>query len=245
MSEFVIKPRPDWRPRALWFTAALALLGLLFVGYGDALAPTLHQRLFGMRTGNAPLLSELGLCGEDLAMRKRLQALEQLASVDKQAAALLQQELVDAQENIYRLKEDLEFYQGIINTGDSNNGELDAHGIRIQPLVQTRGYRLELVLTRVTKGGKATEGTIDIALEGIQGTASRRLALREISLDKQAAYTFSFRNFQRFENNFILPEDFQPQRVFVYLSVEGREGAGSEKVFDWPLTTNREERNVE
>ena len=49
-------------------------------------------------------------------------------------------------------------------------------------------------------------------------------------------YSIRFRNFQRFENSFILPENFEPQRVFVTLSPDDPDAAGFEKIFDWPET---------
>lgn len=85
---------------------------------------------------------------------------------------------------------------------------------------------------------------IGVALEGIQDDATRRLDLREITLDKNLVYDFRFRSFQRFENSFILPENFEPQRVFVNLSIKDEKESRFEKIFDWPVVTGREGANV-
>ena len=88
------------------------------------------------------------------------------------------------------------------------------------------------------------EGEIEIVLEGILDSATKQLPLSAVSLDKNRDYNVRFRNFQRFENNFILPENFKPQRVFVTLSPDDPDQTGFEKIFDWPETDDGETADV-
>ena len=169
--------------------------------------------------------------------------MQQNTRLDTQAAALLQERLIDSQDEIFQLRKDLEFYQGIINASGEENSP-GVHGIRIKPLTHARGYRLELILLYIANTDKMVDGVIDVVLEGILDSAVKRLSLNEISLDKNQTYTIRFRNFQRFENNFILPENFEPQRVFVTLSIDDQDESGFEKVFDWPVTEGRETADV-
>lgn len=188
-------------------------------------------------------LSPDELLGENNELRERLLMLEQNNKVDKQAAALLQEKLIDSQEEIFQLRKDLEFYQGIINTTDEANSP-GVHGIRIKRLTHAHGYRLELIFLNIGNTDKIVEGTVDVVLEGIFDSSVKRLSLSDLSLDDDRAYNIKFRNFQRFENNFILPENFEPQRVFVTLYLQAQDEVGFEKVFDWPETNKREAADV-
>ena len=240
MNNFIIRPR---RSRRFW----LYLLGLsvllplpLLFGNQAKLAAGLDSWLPRIADGN---MSAGRLSGENAELREQLLVLEQNNQVDKQAAALLQQQLIDSQKENFRLRKDLEFYKGIINVQGGKDSPV-IQGMRIKPLTQARGYRLELILLHITNTEKVFEGLLDVVVEGRQERAVTRLPLDEISLDRNHDYSVRFRNFQRIENNFILPEDFQPQKILVTITMDDKEVSGLEKIFDWPLTENGETADV-
>lgn len=238
MRAFVIKPHRPWRGliTVMILGVLFALSALLFTDNSDWFG--IHKRL-----SSDWERERQDLHSENAELQEKVLMLEQTTRLDKQAAALLQEELINSQEEIYRLKKDLEFYQGIMDATGGESGP-NVHAIRIQPLTQERGYRLELILIHVAKKDKVIEGVIGIALEGVQDNATRHLDLSEITLDKDLVYDFKFRSFQRFENSFILPENFEPQRVFVNLSIKDKKESRFEKIFDWPVTSGRERADV-
>ena len=245
MDNFVITMRRSWRRRVVFLILFVLLLAVFI--YSDYF-PGVRSNHNGGWTFILPWTSTQGLSPEALLdenaeLRERLLILQQNTRLDTQAAALLQERLIDSQEEIFQLSKDLEFYQGIINASDEENSP-GVHGIRIKPLTHARGYRLELILLYIANTDKMVDGVIDVVLEGILDSAVKRLSLNEISLDENQTYTIRFRNFQRFENNFILPENFEPQRVFVTLSIDDQDESGFEKVFDWPVTDGRETADV-
>ena len=245
MDNFVITMRRSWRRRVVFLILFVLLLAVFI--YSDYF-PGVRSNHNGGWTFILPWTSTQGLSPEELLdenaeLRERLLILQQNTRLDTQAAALLQERLIDSQEEIFQLSKDLEFYQGIINASDEENSP-GVHGIRIKPLTHARGYRLELILLYIANTDKMVDGVIDVVLEGILDSAVKRLSLNEISLDENQTYTIRFRNFQRFENNFILPENFEPQRVFVSLSIDDQDESGFEKVFDWPVTDGRETADV-
>ena len=245
MDNFVITMRRSWRRRVVFLILFVLLLAVFI--YSDYF-PGVRSNHNGGWTFILPWTSTQGLSPEELLdenaeLRERLLILQQNTRLDTQAAALLQERLIDSQEEIFQLSKDLEFYQGIINASDEENSP-GVHGIRIKPLTHARGYRLELILLYIANTDKMVDGVIDVVLEGILDSAVKRLSLNEISLDENQTYTIRFRNFQRFENNFILPENFEPQRVFVTLSIDDQDESGFEKVFDWPATDGRETADV-
>ncbi len=238
MDYFVIKPR---RSRRLVYLGLFILLVILLLAI-----PGIYQwqnGTWGVRYPWNQGLSPAELLGENTALREKLLILEQSNQIDRQATAAMQEQLVDSQEEIYQLRKDLEFYQGIITATDETNSP-GVHGIRIKPLTHPNGYRLELILLNIANTGKMVEGEVEVVLEGILDGAIRRLSLNAISLDENRDYSIRFRNFQRFENNFILPENFAPQRVFVTLSPDDPDKIGFEKIFDWPETDDGETADV-
>ena len=239
MRNFVIKPR--WRRRRFVYLALFILLVVMVLT-----SPVTYQRqdgTWGVRYPWSRGLSPEELLGENTALRKELLVLEHNNRIDEQAAALLQEQLVNSQEENFQLRKDLEFYQGIIAATDETNSP-GVHGIRVRPLTHPNGYRLELILLNIANTGKMVEGELEVVLEGILGSAIKQLSLRAVSLDKNRDYSIRFRNFQRFENNFILPENFEPQRVFVTLSPDDPDETGFEKIFDWPETDDGETADV-
>ena len=239
MDYFVIKPRRT-RRRLVYLALFLLLVILLLT------MPGIYQwqdGTWGVRFPWSQGISPAEVLGENTALREQLLILEQNNRIDRQAAAKMQEQLVDSQEEIFQLRKDLEFYQGIITATDETNSP-GVHGIRIKPLTHPNGYRLELILVNIANTGKMIEGEVEIALEGIQDGALGRLSLSAVSLDKNRDYSIRFRNFQRFENNFILPENFEPQRVFVTLSPDDPDETGFEKIFDWPETDDGETADV-
>ena len=245
MDNFVIKARRPWFRRVI-YPALFVVLAVLIAGSADFF--DVHRNPDGSWGFSLPWnagldLSRVELLGENTELRERVLIFEQNTRLDKQAAALLQEKLIVSQEEIFQLRKDLEFYQGIINASGEENSP-GVHGIRIKPLTHAHGYRMELIFLYISNTDKLVEGVIDVVLEGILDNVVKRLSLNEISLDENQVYTVRFRNFQRFENNFILPANFEPQRVFVTLSINDRNESGFEKVFDWPVTDGRETADV-
>ena len=190
-----------------------------------------------MRAANGDLRAE------NIQLSEKVIVLEQAANLDKQAASLLTDELKAAQEEIYNLKKELEFYQGVIDA-EGNRGWLDVHGMRILPLNHERSYRLELILIHTAKSDKKVAGALEVILEGVREAGTEYVNLKEITLDKDVVYRFKFGNFKRFENNFALPEGFNPQRVFVKMMVEDKKKSEFKRVFDWPANSTREASDV-
>ncbi len=170
-------------------------------------------------------------------LRERVIALERIASVDKQTETFLQKEIRGLQDEIFVLKGELAFYQGIMESADQTKG-LDVHSIYVRRLALARNYQLKLVLTHVANAEAEAAGVMSIALEGLQNGALRRITLDEVSADVTPEIAFNFRNFKRFEASMQLPDGFAPQRVFVELQLNDIKASKIKKVFDWPVTAN-------
>jgi len=174
---------------------------------------------------------------ENQGLNERILMLERTQFMDKHTAVLLQDALRTQQDEIYRLKGELEFYQGIMAAARETKG-LNIHGIYIESLPQQQSYRLKLILTNVAKSVKVAEGVLDISFEGIQFGSTQHINLQDITLDKTLELSYKFRNFKRFESNLELPEGFVPRRVFIELQPKRKKQSKIKKVFDWPSTAS-------
>lgn len=177
------------------------------------------------------------LSRENDRLRERVIMLERTTQIDSQAAAELHEEMKKLQDEVFRLKGELEFYQGIMTSTGSTQG-LSIQGMQVERLAQSNNYRFKLILTHLAKNDKVAEGTADIILEGVQGGAAKVLNIMDVVLNPAMDLSFKFKNFKRFEGNMMLPEGFVPQRVIVRLQPKDTKLSNIKKVFSWPELTS-------
>jgi len=226
--------------RPLQFSLAVVVLSMLVAFVTWLALDESHWSIIRSRLNSSTdqkLLWEVnqGLEEENARLRERVSMLERTTSLDTQTATLLQDEIKTLQEETFRLKGELEFFQGIMENVGEVKG-LDVHGIHVRRLSAPGTYRLKLILTNVTDSDHDTEGSVSVAIEGIQKGVTRQINLREVALDQSPDMTFRFRNFKRVESNFSLPSEFSPQRVFVELQPKDQKQSKIRKAFDWPPT---------
>jgi hypothetical protein len=171
------------------------------------------------------------------SLRERVFALERTESLDKQTESFLQGEIRELQEEVFRLKGELAFFEGIMEAAGRVKG-LDVHDIYVRRMPQANTYRLQLVLTNVSDKGEDAEGQAVILLEGRQNGVARMLALNEVAVDTALDLSFAFRNFKRFDVKLQLPAGFAAQRVHVELQPNDKKRSKITKTFDWPATAN-------
>ncbi len=175
---------------------------------------------------------------ENTLLRDKVLMLEQTTDIDKQTAGIVQAEIKNQQDEIHQLKDELQFYREIMDSASGANG-LDVQGVYIKPLAEAGGYRMKLVLTHIGKAGKVTKGTLTVMLEGRAGDKKHAVSLADISLGEDQRLTYNFRHFQRIETDFMLPENFKPQRIVVNVTDKNRQGSRVKKAFSWSESTTR------
>ena len=173
---------------------------------------------------------------ENSTLRERIIMLERMTQIDGQAAAELHEEMKKLQDETYKLKEELEFYQAIMTSTGSSEG-LSIQGMRIARLAEGNNYSFKLILTHVAKSDKVAEGTIEISLEGLQDGVARVLNITDVILNPAIDLSFNFKNFKRFEGNMMLPDGFKPHRVIVKLQPKDAKLSKIKRVFDWSELT--------
>ncbi len=174
---------------------------------------------------------------ENKLLREQVVILERSTQIDIQAAARLQNEMQTLQDQVYRLKGELEFYDGIMSATTDSKG-LNVQGFHVEATGQEGIYHFKLVLTNVAKSDKVIEVTMDMSIEGMNKSGSRILSLDQVTAGSKLNRDIKFKNFERIEGNLNFPEGFTPLRVVVELRQKGAQKSTLKRIFEWPANTS-------
>ena len=83
-----------------------------------------------------------------IKLEERIVMLDRTAQLERQTIANLQAGMIKQQDEVYKLRKELEFYQGIMAAAGDSRG-LNIQGLRIQETSQPRNYYFKLILTHV------------------------------------------------------------------------------------------------
>jgi hypothetical protein len=192
----------------------------------------INDRIRGSQDTKYLLETNEELLAHNKALQDQVLMFEQTTRLDKETAVLVQQDLKSLQDEISRLKRELEFYQVVMDTARNSTG-IDVHGLHIEPFMRENQYQLKLVLTNVTKSDRVSKGTVTISVEGMQDRNKVILRLDDLSSIEPADFSFELKSFKGLDYRFELPADFIPQQVLVQINPQGEPVFN--KIFDWPL----------
>ncbi len=168
-----------------------------------------------------------------IKLEDRIIMLERTAQIERQTVVMLQGEMIKQQDEVFKLRKELEFYQGIMSSAGESMG-FSIQGLRIEETSQPRSYYFKLILTHVSKSDKMAAGKLSILLEGVQDDTPRTIDIRELTLSKSLSLVFKFSSFERIEGSIMLPDGFVAHRVIVRARQEGKKTTPEmERIFDW------------
>ena len=176
-----------------------------------------------------------GLETENKQLREQVVMLERSHQIDTQVATRLQNEIQNLQDQVYSLKGELEFYQGIMSSTTDSKG-LNVQGLHIESTDQERLYRFKLVLTNVAKSDRVVNVTMDMSIEGMNEAGSKVLSLNEVTAGKELKREIKFKNFERIEGSLNFPKGFKPLRVVVDIRQKDIKNSTIQKIFEWPAS---------
>jgi cell division protein FtsB len=170
---------------------------------------------------------------EALALKEEIRLLETHRAIDREAYREVEESLTGLQQKIQEQRDAIGFYRGIISPDDGG------HGLRVQELKLTRGkndreYHLNLVLVQVMQHERSVKGDVAFALEGAQDGAVVTYNLEQlVPEDDDGNWPFSFRYFQNFDRQLILPEGFAPEKVHIEVRSTTKSIASVKQSFLW------------
>ena len=223
-------------PLRLWLTrAALAILaavggylvyefGRIQAGY-DLVDAVSDRRAYEQRID--------GLDDEIGALKEQIALLETHRDIDREAYREVEASLTELQAKIQEQRDAIAFYRGIVSPADGNKG------LRVQDMKLTRGkkereYNIRLVLVQALKHDRKVTGNVNLTIEGDLDGVEKTFSYAELLPEEaEAVWAFSFRYFQDFDRQVILPDGFTPQRVNIEVQSRTRSIASIAESFSW------------
>jgi hypothetical protein len=174
-----------------------------------------------------------GLETEIVGLKEEVALLETHRDIDREAYKDVEASLTDLQAKIQEQTDAIAFYRGIVSPADGTAG------LRVQDLKLTRGqsertYKVRLVLVQSLKHDRKVTGDVNLSIEGEQGGAAATLNLSQLMPEEASAnWPFSFRYFQDFDKDIVLPDGFTPEKITIEVRSRTRSISSIEESYSW------------
>jgi hypothetical protein len=228
-------------PRGRWVVAiaAMALLvcGIAWLAFEQGRrsardgAPAEAQR----RVVLEAQLEQLQL--ENERLHSRVAELDMARRLDRDAYGEIERTLGDLQSRLSRQGDDLTFYRSIVSPADGIQG-LRIQRLDLHPGTGPREVVLSLTLVQAMRHESNVSGLAQITIAGMQGETPAKYTVGELLSRPRAQLPFSFRYFQRIEQQVTLPEGFEPYEADVRLQSSKMRGPVQQS-FPWKVTARK------
>ena len=174
-----------------------------------------------------------GLEEQIVELKQEIALLATHRDIDREAYQVVESHLTDLQRKIQEQRDAISFYRGIVSPADGGRG------LRVQDLKLTKGkderrFHVRLVLVLVMQHDRSVKGEVDFSIEGAQDGASVTYALEQLlPADADSNWPFSFRYFQDFDRELVLPAGFTPEKVNVEVISRTKSIASVKQSFLW------------
>lgn len=167
------------------------------------------------------------------ALKQDIAVLETHREIDRAAYKDVESSLISLQAKIQEQQDAIAFYRGIVSPADGQPG-LRVQDLRLTRAAQERHFNLRLVLVQAMKHDRKVSGDVAIRVEGNEGGAAKTYALTELlPADAESDWPFSFRYFQDFDRQIVLPDGFTPERIHVEVRSRTRSISSIEESYAW------------
>ena len=237
-SRLIVKNYSPLRSRLNWAIALIMLFGAIWLSfeYGRMQAGFFVLEAVETENGLRQQIAELGVASDGL--RQKVAVLEASRLIDEEAYSQVEERLLDLQQELADRQKDLNFYRGIMAP------ESQAEGLQIQELsllqlAEEKYFRLHLVLMQAVNHSRIVSGRVRITVDGVQDGKSVTLDLSQLVRpgEQFEPIVFSFRYFQEFERELVLPEGFVAERINVVPVPSRRPSRAVRQSFDWQPQT--------
>lgn len=170
---------------------------------------------------------------EIVALNQEVALLETHREIDREAYKEVEASLMSLQAKIQEQRDAIAFYRGIVSPADGKSG------LRVQDLKLMRGnaereFVVRLVLVQAMKHDRKVSGEVNLSVEGNQDGEDRSYMFTELTPDDaDKSWPFSFRYFQDFDRQLVLPDGFTPERIRVEVRSKTRSIESIERSFPW------------
>jgi septal ring factor EnvC (AmiA/AmiB activator) len=166
-------------------------------------------------------------------LNQEIALLETHRDIDREAYKDVETSLAELQEKIQEQSDAIAFYRGIISPADGQRG-LRVQDLRLSKGKDDRQYYVRLVLVQVMQHDRSVKGQVNFSLEGAQNGVATTYNLEQlVPADETSNWPFSFRYFQNFDRQLILPEGFLPEKINIEVQSRTKSIASVKQSFLW------------
>jgi cell division protein FtsB len=166
-------------------------------------------------------------------LEQEVALLETHREIDREAYKEVEGSLLELQEKIQEQKDAIAFYRGIVSPADGRPG-LRVQDFRLTRGAEEREFNLRLVLVQAMKHDRKVTGSVALTVDGSEDGEAKSYALADLlPEDADRGWSFSFRYFQDFDRQIILPDGFTPERVRVEVRSRTKSISSIEENFAW------------
>jgi hypothetical protein len=175
----------------------------------------------------ADLQDEIAALKQDVAL------LETHGDVDREAYKDVEARFTSLEAKIQEQTEAIAFYRGIVSPADGTAG------LRVQDMKLSRGqteraYKIRLVLVQSLKHDRKVSGDVTLSIDGeMDGAMTTYNYSQLLPADGNASWPFSFRYFQDFDREIVLPDGFSPEKITIEVRSKTRSISSIEAVYPW------------
>ncbi len=168
-----------------------------------------------------------------VTLNQEIALLETHRNIDREAYKDVEIGLASLQDKIQEQRDAIAFYRGIISPADGQRG-LRVQDLRLSKGTDDRQYHVRLVLVQVMQHDRSVKGKVNFSLEGAQDGVATTYKLEQlVPADESSNWPFSFRYFQNFERQLILPKGFLPERINIEVMSRTKSIASVKQSFLW------------
>lgn len=166
-------------------------------------------------------------------LKQEVALLETHRAIDREAYKEVEASLLDLQAKIQEQRDAIAFYRGIVSPADGRSG-LRVQDFRVTRGAEERQFNLRLVLVQAMKHDRKVSGDVALSVTGNEEGVEKTYALEDLlPADASIDWPFSFRYFQDFDRQIVLPDGFTPERVRVEVRSRTRSIDSIEENFAW------------
>lgn len=166
-------------------------------------------------------------------LNQEVALLETHRDIDREAYKDVEASLKALQGKIQEQSDEIAFYRGIVSPADGSAG------LRVQDMQLSRGpservYNIRLVLVQSLKHDKKVTGDVSLTVAGEEEGAEISYTFSQLVPDESSAsWPFSFRYFQDFDKEIVLPDGFTPEEITIEVRSKTRSIDSIEKSYAW------------
>jgi hypothetical protein len=226
-----------YQPVYVWLGIAVSLLLLVTAAYllferGKYHAGAGLEKLTWQRGELQRRVAELQEA--NLNLREQAVVSQRSSEIDRRASLEVRREFASLQDELLELRQELDFYRGIVSPGDVKPG-IRIQSVRLEPASATGKVFYRLTLTQVKGNERYVRGVIEMEVEGQQDGKPKVLLFKKLAEDNSKVLNYKFRYFQNVEGEIWIPPQFKPKKVRVLLKPQGKgQPPAIEAVMDWP-----------